>query len=115
MNRTARIVSATFVVAALLSAAACGSDQDSPTATPASNPVPSVQVRAVVPASAAQFTVTTADATADRAFPADFYAGAFGCTTPRACAGPARPPRRRASRSPCSTRTPRRPPASGIG
>ncbi|WP_433564166.1 YbhB/YbcL family Raf kinase inhibitor-like protein [Nocardia sp. CA-151230] len=80
MNRTARIVSATFAVAALLSAAACGSDRDSSAATPSSNQAPSVQVRAVVPASAARFTVDTADATADRAFPADFYAGAFGCT-----------------------------------
>ncbi|MFF0631302.1 YbhB/YbcL family Raf kinase inhibitor-like protein [Nocardia sp. NPDC004151] len=79
MTRIARIVSATFAVAALLSAAACGDSGDS-TPTPAANPAASVQVRPVVPASAAQFTVTTPDATGDHAFPADFYAGAFGCT-----------------------------------
>ncbi|MGW4530044.1 YbhB/YbcL family Raf kinase inhibitor-like protein [Nocardia sp. NPDC004340] len=78
MTRIARTVSATFAVAALLSAAACGNDGDStPTTT---NPAASVQVRPVVPASAAQFTVTTPDGTAEHAFPADFYAGAFGCT-----------------------------------
>ncbi|MFD7847764.1 YbhB/YbcL family Raf kinase inhibitor-like protein [Nocardia sp. NPDC059764] len=79
MIRIARTVSATFAVAALLSAAACGNDGDStPTAT--TNPAASVQVRPVVPASAAQFTVATPDGTAEHAFPADFYAGAFGCT-----------------------------------
>ncbi|GAB3210933.1 YbhB/YbcL family Raf kinase inhibitor-like protein [Nocardia tengchongensis] len=77
MTRIARIVPATFAVAALLSAAACGSDEP---ATETATPVASVQVRPVVPASAAQFTVTTPDGTADHAFPADFYAGAFGCT-----------------------------------
>ncbi|MTE12233.1 YbhB/YbcL family Raf kinase inhibitor-like protein [Nocardia aurantiaca] len=80
MHPIARIVSATLAVAALLSAAACGSGKDSPSATQTSNPAPSVQVRAVVPASAAQFTVTTPDAASGRAFPADFYAGSFGCT-----------------------------------
>ncbi|MEU1206247.1 YbhB/YbcL family Raf kinase inhibitor-like protein [Nocardia sp. NPDC005825] len=79
MTRIARTVSATFAVAALLSAAACGDDGDSaPAAT--TNPAASVQVRPVVPASAARFTVTTPDGTAEHAFPADFYAGAFGCT-----------------------------------
>ncbi|MGW4351776.1 YbhB/YbcL family Raf kinase inhibitor-like protein [Nocardia sp. NPDC004582] len=80
MTRIARTVSATFAVAALLSAAACGSDKESAPATTTANPSASVQVRPVVPASAARFTVTTGDATADHAFPADFYAGAFGCT-----------------------------------
>lgn len=80
MTRIARTFSATFAVAALLSATACGSDQDSTPAAPTTSPVPSVQVRPVVPPSAAQFTVTSPDGTADHAFPADFYAGAFGCT-----------------------------------
>ncbi|WP_405488077.1 YbhB/YbcL family Raf kinase inhibitor-like protein [Nocardia sp. NBC_00511] len=83
MFRTARFVPATFAVAALLSAAACGSQSDSPaaTATPSTAPAAStVQVRAAIPATAAHFTVTTSDATADHTFPADFYAGAFGCT-----------------------------------
>ncbi|MFE3189285.1 YbhB/YbcL family Raf kinase inhibitor-like protein [Nocardia sp. NPDC059240] len=76
MNRTARIVSATFAVAALAGLTACGSEQNSSTATTSPAPT-SVQVRPVVPATAATFTVT-ADATGT--FPADFYAGAFGCT-----------------------------------
>ncbi|GAB0105271.1 hypothetical protein JMUB6875_42490 [Nocardia sp. JMUB6875] len=78
MNRTARrIVSATFAVASLAGLAACGDDKDSATATTSASPT-SVQVRPVVPTNAAQFTVTTPDAT--DAFPADFYAGSFGCT-----------------------------------
>ncbi|GAB2527079.1 hypothetical protein GCM10027167_33450 [Nocardia heshunensis] len=60
-------------MAALAGLTACGSDHDSTPTTTSS----SVQVRPVVPATAASFTVT-ADATG--AFPADFYAGAFGCT-----------------------------------
>ncbi|MGW4241810.1 YbhB/YbcL family Raf kinase inhibitor-like protein [Nocardia sp. NPDC004722] len=76
MNRTARITSVIFAVAALAGLTACGSEHDSSTA--ATSPAPtSVQVRPVVPARAATFTVT-ADAT--DTFPADFYAGAFGCT-----------------------------------
>ncbi|MFC3435555.1 YbhB/YbcL family Raf kinase inhibitor-like protein [Nocardia seriolae] len=78
MNRTARIAATTFAVAALAGVAGCSSDKDSSTATGTTTPAsPSVQVRPVVPATAAAFTVT-ADTTA--AFPADFYAGAFGCT-----------------------------------
>ncbi|AYF73121.1 YbhB/YbcL family Raf kinase inhibitor-like protein [Nocardia yunnanensis] len=72
MNRTARIVSATFAVAALTGLTACGSDADTTTRTPTS-----IQVRPVVPATAASFTVT---ADAAGSFPADAYAGAFGCT-----------------------------------
>ncbi|MVU79531.1 YbhB/YbcL family Raf kinase inhibitor-like protein [Nocardia sp. ET3-3] len=75
MNGTARIASSIFAVAALAGLTACGSDKDSTTTT--STPA-SVQVRPVVPATAARFTVTTADATTS--FPADFYAGSFGCT-----------------------------------
>ncbi|WP_433592531.1 YbhB/YbcL family Raf kinase inhibitor-like protein [Nocardia sp. CA-145437] len=80
MTRIARTVSATFAVAALLSAAACGTGGDSTPAAPTTNPPASVQVRPVVPAAAARFTVTSPDGAADHAFPADFYAGAFGCT-----------------------------------
>ncbi|MEC3955580.1 YbhB/YbcL family Raf kinase inhibitor-like protein [Nocardia sp. CDC153] len=76
MNRTARIVSATAAVAALAGIAGCGSDKET-TATTSPTPT-SVQVRPVVPMSAASFTVTTPDAT--DTFPADFYAGTFGCT-----------------------------------
>ncbi|WP_245568431.1 YbhB/YbcL family Raf kinase inhibitor-like protein [Nocardia concava] len=82
MNRTAarRIMITTFAATSLVGLVACGNDKDSATATTtATTPASaSVQVRPVVPANAAQFTVTTTDAT--DAFPADFYAGSFGCT-----------------------------------
>ncbi|MEC3913844.1 YbhB/YbcL family Raf kinase inhibitor-like protein [Nocardia sp. CDC160] len=77
MNRTARIVSTTLAVAALAGIAGCTSDKDSATTTTTPTST-SVQVRPVVPANAAAFTVTTPDATTT--FPADFYAGSFGCT-----------------------------------
>lgn len=82
MIRTARIVSAVFAVAALLSVAACGQDGDKGSA-PASTTAaaaPSVQVRSNIPATATRFTVTSPDETSDHTFPADFYANGFGCT-----------------------------------
>ncbi|QLY31350.1 YbhB/YbcL family Raf kinase inhibitor-like protein [Nocardia huaxiensis] len=76
MHRPARILFAAAAVAALIPVAACGKTAESAPA-PARD---TVEVRAVIPANAATFTVTTPDAQSGTAFPADSYAGAFGCT-----------------------------------